>query len=53
MVGDTVFDILGAAEHHIPTVAVSWGYGHKEDLQNSGAIAVADNAEELYNILNN
>lgn len=53
MVGDTVFDVLGAAEHHIPTVAVSWGYGMKEDLQNSGAIAVADSAEELYNILNN
>ena len=51
MVGDTVFDVLGAAEHKIPTIGVSWGYGIKEDLQNAGAIAVADTAEELYSLL--
>ena len=27
MVGDTEYDVLGAAAHGIPTIGVSWGYG--------------------------
>lgn len=52
MVGDTVFDVLGAAEHKIPTIAVSWGYGQTTDMVAAGAIAVAHTAEELYVLLN-
>lgn len=52
MVGDTVFDVEGAAEHGIPTVAVAWGYGVVEDMKKAGAAAVAATAEELYAILN-
>lgn len=51
MVGDTVFDVLGAAEHQIPTIAVSWGYGIVDDMVAAGAIAVADTAEKLYDLL--
>ncbi len=51
MVGDTVFDVLGAAELGIPTIAVSWGYGNAEDMKNAGAAAVADTMEQLYRLL--
>ncbi len=51
MVGDTVFDVLGAAELGIPTIAVSWGYGNVADMKATGALAVADNMEELYQLL--
>ncbi len=48
MVGDTVFDVLGAAELGIPTVAVSWGYGDAAAMQAAGALCVVDTMEELY-----
>jgi phosphoglycolate phosphatase len=51
MVGDTVFDVLGAAEHQIPTIAVDWGYGQTIDMAAAGAIAVAHTAAELYLLL--
>ncbi len=51
MVGDTEFDVLGAREHGIPTIGVSWGYGKVTDIRNAGAIAIADTTEELYELL--
>lgn len=51
MVGDTVYDVQGAAEHHIPTICVDWGYGIKEEMLAAGAKAVVDTAEELYALL--
>lgn len=51
MVGDTVFDVIGAQSHGIPTVGVSWGYGNPNDLQNAGAIAIANSAAQLLEIL--
>ena len=53
MVGDTPFDVLGAKEHGIPTVGVSWGYGNPENTKKAGAIAMADSVEDLYIILHN
>lgn len=53
MVGDTAFDVLGAAEHGIKTVGVSWGYGSVEEMKTGGAIAVANTADELVEILEN
>ena len=47
MVGDTKFDVLGAASHGIPTVGVSWGYGTPEDMLQAGAVSVANTMEEL------
>ena len=40
MVGDTAFDVLGAREHGIPTVGVSWGYGEVSDMEKAGACAI-------------
>ena len=52
MVGDTAFDVLGAAEHGIPTIGVSWGYGEVADMEKAGAIAVADTMEQLVELIN-
>ena len=51
MVGDTAFDVIGAAAHSIPTIGVSRGYGAAEDLIRAGATAVASTAEELLTLL--
>ena len=51
MVGDTKFDILGAKAHKIPCIGVSWGYGSVAEMQESGAIAIAETMDELENLL--
>ena len=51
MVGDTKFDVIGAAAHNIPTVGVSWGYGTVEDMQQAGAAYIADTMDELLEYL--
>ncbi len=51
MIGDTVFDVLGAKVHNIPTVAVSWGYGSVEDMLKNGAVALANDPNELITII--
>lgn len=52
MVGDTAFDVLGAAQHGIPTIGVSWGYGEVPDMEKAGAIAIAHTMEELIFLIN-
>ena len=51
MVGDTAFDVMGAAAHGIPTIGVAWGYGSVEEMQNAGAIAIAQSVSELLEYL--
>ena len=53
MVGDTAFDVVGAAEHGIPTIGVSWGYGSVGEMTASGAVAIANNTDELFKLLTN
>ena len=48
MVGDTAFDVIGAAVHGIPTIGVSWGYGEIADMEKAGAISIAHSMDELY-----
>ena len=52
MVGDTVFDVEGAAAHNIPTIGVAWGYGKVEDMKKAGAVAIAETPEHLLTLLN-
>ena len=52
MVGDTAYDIIGAAAHGIPGIGVAWGYGKAEDMEQAGAIAIARTMEELFELLN-
>jgi len=51
MVGDTKFDVIGAKKHGIPTVGVSWGYGTVQEMQEAGAVAIADTMAELLELL--
>ena len=51
MVGDTAYDVLGAKVHHIPTIAVTWGYGLVDDLKAAGAVGIANTMDELYELL--
>lgn len=52
MVGDTKFDIIGAAAHGIPAIGVCWGYGKVEDMRRAGAQAIACSMDELFTLLN-
>lgn len=52
MVGDTTYDVIGAAKHKIDTIGVSWGYGKVEDMEKVGAKAIAHTMEELVSLLN-
>ena len=52
MVGDTAFDVTGAAAHGIPTIGVAWGYGEVADMEKAGATAIAHSMEELIDLLN-
>ena len=52
MVGDTAFDVTGAAAHGIPTIGVSWGYGEVADMEQAGAIAIANTMDELVELIN-
>ncbi len=52
MVGDTSYDVIGAKYHNIPCIGVSWGYGKVEDLESSGAKAIAQNMDDLFAIIN-
>ena len=52
MVGDTVYDVVGAAHHGIPTIGVSWGYGSVPEMVEAGAKAIAHTMDELHKLLN-
>ena len=52
MVGDTAFDVIGAAAHKIPCIGVDWGYGKVSDMLEAGAAAIAGSMEELLDLLN-
>lgn len=47
MVGDTEFDVLGAAAHGIATVGVAWGYGEVFAMEQAGAAIIAHSMDEL------
>ena len=51
MIGDTTFDIIGAAAHGIPGIGVSWGYGKVDDMVAAGAAAIANSPAELFELL--
>ena len=52
MVGDTEFDVIGAAAHGIPTIGVSWGYGEVAAMEKAGAVAIAHSMDEMVAQLN-
>ena len=50
-IGDTIYDVEGAAAFGIPTVGVRWGYGDPEEMLRAGATAVLDTPEDLLDYL--
>ena len=51
MIGDTLFDIEGGKENGLSTIAVSYGFGKKEDLEKTDPDYLVETIEELYEIL--
>lgn len=51
MVGDRKYDIEGAKAMNIPNIAVSYGYGSREELVAAGADAIAATVDELLALL--
>lgn len=49
MVGDREHDVAGAAEHDVPTIFVTWGYGAPTEAE--GTIAIVDTAAQLGELL--
>lgn len=53
MVGDRSHDILGAKKHGVYSLGVTYGYGTKEELVESGADCIVDSPREIMEIANN
>jgi phosphoglycolate phosphatase len=51
MIGDTIYDIKGAHHHQIPSIAVNYGFGKKQDLLDSRPTHLAETVEELRGLL--
>ena len=47
MVGDTIYDVTGAAACGLSTIGVSWGYGDVAAMRAAGAKAIADTMQAL------
>lgn len=51
MVGDTIYDVMGAKSLGIPCIGVSWGYGETKDMEQAGAVGIAYSMQELLSML--
>lgn len=47
MVGDREHDVLGAKENGINCIGVLFGFGSREELEESGAVRIAENMQEV------
>jgi phosphoglycolate phosphatase len=53
MIGDREHDMIGAKANNVCGLGVLWGYGTKEELEESGAHSCITHPSELISILNN
>jgi phosphoglycolate phosphatase len=51
MIGDRKHDIIGAKNNGIDSIAVSYGYGSKEELEKINPTKIASTVEELLQML--
>lgn len=51
MIGDRHFDIEGARSNGVRGIGVTWGFGHREELELAGADAIAATPQELAALL--
>ena len=52
MIGDSIYDVVGAKEFGIPCIGVSWGFGDLIEMKSGGAVAIVDTMDELFAELN-
>ena len=50
MVGDRYHDIMGAHENGIECIGVLYGFGSREELENSGADYIAQTPNDILKI---
>lgn len=51
MVGDRKYDVIGAKKCGVECVGVRFGYAEPDELENEGAVYVAQDADDLFNYL--
>jgi len=51
MIGDRELDMIGAREAGIDSIGVTYGYGSKTELKNSGAVVTVDSVEQCVQLL--
>lgn len=51
MVGDREHDIIGARKNNLPAIGVLYGYGSREELEQAGAVAIAETPMDLPGLL--
>lgn len=51
MIGDRKYDILGAKEHHLPSIGVRYGFSDPGELEEAGADWVVDTVDDLRALL--
>jgi phosphoglycolate phosphatase len=48
MIGDRMFDIIGARNHGIRSIGVLWGYGSEQELREAGADSICETPGHLH-----
>ena len=51
MIGDTMHDVDGACSNGIDVVAVTYGFGKREDLEQANVVAICDNPHQILELL--
>lgn len=51
MIGDRCFDVEGGHAKGLPVIGVTWGYGSRQELTDSGAEFIVDTPDELCDLL--
>jgi phosphoglycolate phosphatase len=51
MIGDTKFDLIGGQANEISTIAVGYGFGNSEELQDLNPTYFVEEVEDLYELL--
>lgn len=53
MVGDRKYDVIGAKKCGLDCIGVRFGYAEPNELEEHGAVYIAETADDLYNYLVN
>ena len=51
MIGDTFYDAEGAAANKVDFLAVSYGFGHMDELLKGNPVAIADSPKQIADLL--